>query len=250
MKGYIKLHRSIQDNPVLTSDPGLLALWVHILLMASYTEREIMWDGQRLKLNPGQFLTSRKQLSLVSGLHESSVERKIKKLKKQQMIEQQSNSGSRLITVSNWTAYQEPEQQSNSHRTATEQPPNTINKDKKDDNGKERIKPPTPKVDPITELPLPENLSRDNWIGWVAYRKEIKKGMKKSTAEMQLKKLAKESDPGAILDKAILKGWIGPVFSDDQSQGAKPQANRIPVQQFTPEEEARLKAKHLQPDEE
>ncbi len=82
-----------------------------------------MWLGKLIKLQPGQFVTGRKKLSQLSGVHESSVERILNFFEKEGQIEQQKSNKYRLITIINW----EQHQNLNNQRTTTEQPLNTIN---------------------------------------------------------------------------------------------------------------------------
>ncbi len=126
--GYIKLWRKIKDNPYCR-DPDYLAVWVWCLVRATHRPISTLFQGERLTLKPGQFITSRRSLSEISGVQESKIERILKRLKSEQQIEQQKSNRSRLITILNWDQYQSSEQQIeqplNSQRTTDEQPVNT-----------------------------------------------------------------------------------------------------------------------------
>lgn len=126
--GYFKLWRKFVDNPWLR-DPEFLALWIHLLSLATHRNYDVIWSGRRIRLKPGQFITSRAKLAEKSGVESSKVERILKVFKSEQQIEQRTSSLSRLITIVNWDAYQQSEQQSeqrvNSERTASEQRVNT-----------------------------------------------------------------------------------------------------------------------------
>jgi len=88
-----------------------------------------MFNGSKILLKPGSFITSRLKLSHQSGIQESKVERILKYLETEQQIEQQNMSTGRLISITNWLQYQNDEQQTelpvNSERTASEQRVNT-----------------------------------------------------------------------------------------------------------------------------
>lgn len=151
--GYIKLYRQILDNPVVCKDSDHFAVWVYLLLNATHDNIDMLFNGKRITLKPGQLLTSRKSISEQLSISESKCERIFILLKNEQMIEQQSSSKNRLITILNWIDYQTSEQQSeqqlNSKWTASEQQVNTNKNDKnvKNDknNNKEvyRFTPPT-----------------------------------------------------------------------------------------------------------
>jgi len=133
--GWIKLHRKILDSGV-AKDPEYLAVWIHLLLLANYTDKTFIWNNKKMVCKSGQLLTSRKKLASISGVHESKIERAIKFLKSEQQIEQQNMFTNRLITINNWNEYQQSEQQNeqqmNSKRTASEQQVNTNKNEKKE----------------------------------------------------------------------------------------------------------------------
>jgi len=141
--GWIKLHRRLLDHPRFT-DEGWLRVWVALLLLANHSKdgQRRIFKGGEIVLKPGQLLTSRDSLARTAGLHPSSVERVLAKLKTEQQIEQQADNKSRLITILSWAEYQDTEQQieqpANNSRTASEQPANThknVKKEKNDENG-------------------------------------------------------------------------------------------------------------------
>lgn len=129
--GHIKLYRQISEKGWY-KDSECVHLWIHLLLKATYTEREFMMNGKIIKLKPGQFVTGRKSLAEETGINESKVERILNMFKIEQQIEQQTNSRNRLITILSWDNFQKNEQQTNSGRTTDEQRVNTYNKDNKD----------------------------------------------------------------------------------------------------------------------
>ena len=126
--GWVKLYRSLRENP-RASDPEWLALWVWMLLFANHASASVVWKGQRITLQPGQFTAGRKQIADATGICESKVVRLLNVMKTEQQIEQQTSNACSLFTILNWDKYQESEQRneqpSNSHRTAIEQPSNT-----------------------------------------------------------------------------------------------------------------------------
>ena len=79
-------------------------------------------------------ILTRKQLSKLTGLHESKVQRILKYFENEHQIEQQTNAKFRIITICNWQIYQTSEQVSehllNNQQTASEQLVNTNKNDK------------------------------------------------------------------------------------------------------------------------
>lgn len=129
-EGWIKIHRRIQKNPIVMKDGDHLAIWVYLLLRAAHRPHESIFDSKRIILDPGQLITGRKSISLTLGISESKIQRVLKCFESEQQIKQQSCSRSRLISILNWSEYQNSEQQIeqqvNNNRTASEQQVNTI----------------------------------------------------------------------------------------------------------------------------
>ena len=130
MNGWIKLHRKIWDNPIVTKDPDHLAIWMYLLTHASHKEHDVVWKGTRTTLMPGQLITGRKKLSKETGVEEHKVERIIKTFKNEHQIEQQPSNHGSLFTIVAWDKYQIIEQQieqtMSNNRAASEQPVSTI----------------------------------------------------------------------------------------------------------------------------
>jgi hypothetical protein len=139
MSGWIKLHRKIWDWPY-ASDKDFLVVWIYLLTHAAHESRSVLFNGQRIMLNPGQLVAGRKQIAEKTGVTQSKVQRVLKRLESEQQIEQQANNRSRLISLAGWHLYQESEQPYgqpvNIQRTTDEQPVNTYKERKKKKNGK------------------------------------------------------------------------------------------------------------------
>lgn len=128
--GWVKLFRSVLEDPLLNKDPEYLALWVHLLCNAAFEPTPALLGRDRIILQPGQLTTGRKQLSVNSGISESKVERALTAFENAQLIEQRTTSRNRLISIVSWSEYsaseQQSERQSNNERTAVGQQPNTL----------------------------------------------------------------------------------------------------------------------------
>lgn len=99
----------------------------------------------------------------------------------------------------------------------------TNTKDKKDNINKPPIVPqesnPKPKAKSKTSLDaasaeIPEWLSRETWLSWVSYRKEIGKTIKSSqTITQAINVLTKSREigyqPEEIINQSIASGWVG-----------------------------------------
>lgn len=131
MIGWVKVHRKLSEKVFYRKDSEKVHLWIHLLICANRDEREELLGGKPIKCNSGQFTTGRKQLSEATGINESKIERILTYFEKiEQQIEQQKTSTNRLISILNWSEYQQTEQQTeqqvNSDRTTSEQRVNTL----------------------------------------------------------------------------------------------------------------------------
>ena len=88
--GWIKLHRKLLDNPVVCKDSDHMSVWIYLLLNATHTPRDYIFDSERTTLQPGQLITGRKSISTSTGVHESKVQRILKVLEIEQQIEQRT----------------------------------------------------------------------------------------------------------------------------------------------------------------
>lgn len=141
--GYIKLYRQLLENPVVCKDADHYAIWGYLLLSATHDNYDVVFGKERITLKPGQLITSRKSISEQFHINESKCERVLTLFKNEQMIEQQSSSKNRLITIQKWIDYQSLEQQNeqqvNNNRTTSEQQVNT-NKNVKNNNTQKNVK--------------------------------------------------------------------------------------------------------------
>lgn len=154
--GWIELHRALLENPVVMKSAEHCAIWNCLLLMATHTDRDVIFDGKRITLKKGQLITGRKILANLfhRKISESKVQRILKDFENEHQIEQQTCSQNRLITIVNWELYQKheqpSEQQMNNDRTTSEQRVNTNNNDNNYNNDNNNINKgkPKPKKEP------------------------------------------------------------------------------------------------------
>jgi len=147
-EGYIKLYRSLLDNPFAT-DSDMAWLWCVLLLKANHKKRKVVFDGMVVELEAGQFITGRRKLAEETGIQESKIYRTLKLFETEHQIEQLANKRFTVISILNWDKFQgrynENEQQNeqpvNNPRTTGEQLVNTDKNDKNDKNERNIIIP-------------------------------------------------------------------------------------------------------------
>lgn len=121
-----------------------------MLHRATHNGMDIIWKGERIKLQPGQFTAGRKQISKATGVNEYKVMRILIRMEIEQQITQQTSNITSLITITNWNKYQVDAQQNaqpvHNGCTTDAQPVHTIQEGKEGEEGKESI--------PVDELKL------------------------------------------------------------------------------------------------
>lgn len=139
--GWVKIHRSMLDNPVVMKDSDHCMLWMLLLLNATHKPHDTLFGGKRITLMPGQLITGRKKLARELRVNEHKIDRMLRAFKNEQQIEQQSKPYGSLITIINWHKYQgfeqQNEQQMSNQRATSEQRVSTKQECKNDKN--ERI---------------------------------------------------------------------------------------------------------------
>ena len=197
--GYVKLHRKLLENPI-ADRPAWAWLWVVLLLKANWEEKEIIWNGEILKLQPGQFVTGRKALSKDTGVRPSTIEDILKYLETRHQIRQQKFNKFRIITIENWKIYQieneKPDTKSDNQPTTKRQQSDTDKNVKNIKNDKNTLVAPraTDEINPIIDLFKEVNPSWQRLFAQTPQRQAI---------ERLIKKIGKEKVVGAI--KTIAK---------------------------------------------
>ncbi|MBR3052852.1 MAG: hypothetical protein IKG59_01845 [Firmicutes bacterium] len=125
MNGWIKLHRKLMDNPIITQDAEYLSVWIHLLMLASHNEHDIVYQGQKYTLKPGQLVTGRRSLGKMCKVDQYKVARILKCFENEQQIAQQNIYKGRLISVKKWDEYQldAPQNAHQMHHTCTTDAP-------------------------------------------------------------------------------------------------------------------------------
>jgi hypothetical protein len=113
--GFVFLWRSVQNSGVYR-DSAAFHVFVHCLLEAAYGDRTHVVNGVRLKLAPGEFAYGRNTFAKALGLPSSTVRNAMKRLQKQDMLEDISSdmkedskvdtSKISIYKIKNWEKYQ------------------------------------------------------------------------------------------------------------------------------------------------
>lgn len=119
--GWIKLHRKTMDSTVW-KNPETVMVWVWCLMKATHEEFKFSFNGDDITIKSGQFITGRyKALEELPGISEQKWRTCIKYLVNTQRLTSESTNQFTLISVKNWSKYQDANQQTN-QRLTNEQP--------------------------------------------------------------------------------------------------------------------------------
>ena len=144
MKGWISLHRKILDNPILSRGKiySRFEAFVYFLLQANHKENKCVIGNHLIQVKKGSFITSQKKLMNEFKWGSTKLRAFLKLLEGDEMIETKSTTYSTMITIINYSSYQnlqtsnktqtESNQKTNKLQSKTNNKENTLNNDNKE----------------------------------------------------------------------------------------------------------------------
>jgi predicted transcriptional regulator len=142
MSGYIKLHRAVRGTAI-AQHPDYFAAWVHLLCMASHKPHQQIVGTKVVDLQPGQLVFGRQRFSATTGISENKVRASLSVLKDLRMITSKSHAKFSVITITNWSKYQESAPANNQHSTSTQPALNHEQEGSKNEENKDKDSVPT-----------------------------------------------------------------------------------------------------------
>jgi len=130
MSGWIKLHRKINDNPILKKGKTYsnFEAFIWLLLRANYDNAKVIIGSEIYKLKQGQMITSKKKLMMIFNWGNSRLNTFLNLLEKDKMIDVKSNTKLTMITISNYLDYQDSKSETNIKQISNKYQPNTNKK--------------------------------------------------------------------------------------------------------------------------
>jgi hypothetical protein len=111
-KGWIKVHRKIQDNPLWTCEPFSRGqAWIDLIAMANHKRSFFYKRGHKIDVERGHLARSEKELSDRWQWSRTKVRKFLNDLEEEQQIKLQKNNLSTFISITNYDEYQEKEPQ-------------------------------------------------------------------------------------------------------------------------------------------
>lgn len=106
-KGWIKLHRQLQECPIWYGERFSKGqAWVDLLLLANHRDKKILFNGEMVTIKRGQYLTSMVKLAEKWGWNRKTVSSYLKVLEDEHMITKVTDNSKTLITIENYEIYQ------------------------------------------------------------------------------------------------------------------------------------------------
>lgn len=234
MSGFIVLHREAADHHLFKGDSSRLGAWAWLLAKACWKPTRFDVNGKTINLERGQFCCSIRDLAEAWGWSKSTVDRFLTRLKTETMIETDSGTGRLVITICNYSKYQDvPEDggtaagtrggtAAGQQRDIKEQG----NKGTREPNGShippyppEKIDEPELPIDPpakpkrakaTVSMPRPVDVSEQVWADFLAMRTK----MRADVSDTVIKGFRREADRvGWSLERAISesieRNWRG-----------------------------------------
>lgn len=137
MKGWIKLHRSIQ-NHWLYQERRVFSryeAWLDMLMMANHKDNRVVLGNEFLDVQRGQFITSIRKLCDKWGWSKTKVTQFLKMLESDEMIVYFSDTKKTVITIGKYGFYQageDNEKTEEGHIEDTEETRKSTNKNDKE----------------------------------------------------------------------------------------------------------------------
>mgnify|MGYP000959972017 CR=1 FL=1 len=184
-KGWISLHRKIQDHWIWQDKPFSKGqAWIDILLMVNHKEQKVLFNNQVITVEEGEKITSIRQLCDRWGWSNTKVNNFLDLLQKEEMITYKSDTKKTVIKVLNYNDYQQlrkvkndtkttGKHHENDARTTQKHTNNNDNNDNNDNNN--NIYSPATQDDTSEKVPYKEIIDYLNMRTGSQYRHTTKK---------------------------------------------------------------------------
>ncbi len=138
-KGWITIHRELSEHWLWKDKPfSFSGAWVDLIMMANHKDGKFPLGEEIIHVKRGSFITSQKKLSERWGWSRSKVNRFLKLLENDAMIELKSDNKKTALTICNYSDYQDVrtanEHQKDIKPTSNQHQTDTNNNDNNDNN--------------------------------------------------------------------------------------------------------------------
>ena len=108
MAGWIKLHRDIQEHWLWEDEPFSRGqAFIDLLMEVNHEDKKKLFNGELIEIKRGSKITSLRQLSERWKWSTKKVKKFLEQLEKDEMITFESDTKKTLITIENYSVYQD-----------------------------------------------------------------------------------------------------------------------------------------------
>ncbi|WP_060210341.1 DnaD domain-containing protein [Sporosarcina koreensis] len=120
-KGWVKLHRKIQDHWIYQEKRQFsrYEAWLDLIMMANHKDNKTLVDGELITIEKGSFITSKRELGRRWEWSNSKVDKFLELLKSDEMIVYKSDTKKTVITIGKYEVYHDSEKEKR-HENETE----------------------------------------------------------------------------------------------------------------------------------
>jgi len=115
-------------------------LWIYLLGNVTRSEMDYIVGSQKVKLSPGQIIIGRKRLAQEMAMSQQNIITCLNLLKKFGNITIKSTNKYSVLTIINWTLYQQTEKQTTNNPTKSQPAPNQQLTTKQEYKNKENVR--------------------------------------------------------------------------------------------------------------
>lgn len=108
-EGWISIHRKIRECDIWDYDEPFTRrdAWIDLLLLANHRDKDTIFDGKKITIQRGQYLTSVRKLSKEWHWGKDKTLKYLRLLEMCEMITRDTDSRRTLITIVNYDIYQD-----------------------------------------------------------------------------------------------------------------------------------------------
>lgn len=228
MSGYVRIHRTLIGHPAFRNDAEAMA-FAWLVAKAAWKPTRVRYKERGIYLDRGQLTLSVRDFAAAMDRDKAWVERLLKRLRSETMVETVTEMGVTLLTICNYNQYQTD---GTAPETQGETPPETEARQTQDteQEGKKGRK----KVSRAAPVALPDWMPLEEWEAFKRMRRAMRVPF---TADAEtgiindLERLRAEGHcPAKLLRKAVTRSWRAPFGADDTkaTHAAKPQKPMTP----------------------
>lgn len=237
MSGYVRIHRSLIGHPSFRNDAEAMA-FAWMVMRASWRPCRVRYKEHPINLDRGQLAISVRDFAAAMDRDKAWIERLLKRLKSEAMIETAAETGVTVVTICKYDEYQSDGATS---ETASETPRETGARQGRDteqrteEGKKEREETNVSSARgrrAAVDFPCPDGVGAEHWRDFLANRKAKRLTNSATAYQGILRSLAELSNeewpPGRLVQHAAERGWGSinePRDRRSNHNGRKPQSD-------------------------